>query len=377
MGDRELVWPTPEQPVPVPSGSSPPMQGKREPVPDLLDQQIRTAAANGQTVPIAKPAFPPVQPHAPPPPPAQQAVLSGQHAAQVAQQIAAAQMDPVVVSEIPQPVYAPPPIPRTRHVMFVSLLTVPDFSRYESFGLHPLPAPEQLKSVAELPDPERLAKGPAGMKTVIAKFEAMRPCPEWLEAYAEHEKRHKNRDHVLDWIEHRLRHIGELSQRVSERISAMAETPEYCAIAGISFACDAGPAHTLVVGQTLQSGIALTERNILALLWKTSEAVDEIASWEEIEETVLIRSCVLGIDRELVHGKEWRNLKGPKCIQNLETTCALFGVPVLPSNLQGAMMISDALEVGDAQNLAATAENNLVNMRRLYAKWKGYFFGVE
>lgn len=360
LGLQDLRWPTPEVPVPPP-GDAPagaPVPHPRDSVPDLLEQEIQQARANGAQVPI-----------------------------DVAQQHGFMPTPPATQADQPAPAPpqpAPRPAPRVVNPiqtrLFVAIQTIPDYDRVAKLRLPELPPLPATVEYDSLPNPAEMSEGKA-LKTLQAFIRNAHPPREWIESLMVAESHGRNRAGVLAYCEEKIREFDVVHQALADRILSLSAVPEYSKIVGVAFAGGAGPVHSVVVGQQNRNQQDVTERAILALFWQSLKMVETLVCWGDPRSLLYTRSCLVGVSPKSVGPIHLEDLSrfvvgardlGP---HTLEETCEVYGLDVPLDPLPNQLVVSDSWTRGDFTGVQQSAQIRLTMLRRLWQKWEGFHVG--
>ncbi len=199
--------------------------------------------------------------------------------------------DPVV-EPTPAPVSttvgrSPRKQPAKTQVVFLDLETVPDFSRYDLFGLPEIPQPAEYMAENEGPTQSELMNPPrldmnkpatlddinGAVKAALSKASGKKLRREIVEACIEIEKKsQKPRKGVIDLFSDMVAAIDGEAKMIADAIAtnnkAMSVCPEMNKIVAIGWAVGDEPVQSMVVGAQRSDGSGLiTELDILDRIW--------------------------------------------------------------------------------------------------------------
>ncbi len=365
LGLQDLKWPTPPD---DPTSDQPPagdeVSAPRDPVPDLLEQEIAAGRVNGTPVPVQI-----VQQYAMPPAlPPQPAVPT------------------LVAQQTPQVEAPPQPIKlmvrAIERRLFVCLQTIPDYERVAKLRMPELPATPETCEFDDLPNPSDLVKSKMKYQTILELIRKQNPPREWLEAIVFAEEQiidgRKRRQRVIEECEERIHAFDTVQNAIAERIVTLSGIPEFAQIAGIAFACGDGPVHSLAVGQPTRGGGPISERAILALFWSTVPAVAKVVCWGDCRHLLFTRSCLAGIEPRTIRPIDVEDLStfvvgdrnmGP---HTLEDVCQVYGLEPPIDPLPNQLVVADAVSQQNYTGVQSSSLTRLEMLRRLWMKWEGF-----
>ena len=169
-------------------------------------------------------------------------------------------------------------------IVFLDLETIPDYARYESFGLPPVPQPAEYLAPNEGPAPSELIKSTvdetkAAIAAALVKAGGKKLRREIVKACIDIEKKsQKPRKGVIDLFADMVAAIdGEeaaISEAVAANNKAMAVCPEMNKIVAFGWAIGDDPAQSLVLGMQRADGTGtVTEAEILDRIWTVISSV--------------------------------------------------------------------------------------------------------
>lgn len=276
----------------------------------------------------------------------------------------------------------------SRGLLYFDLETIPDYSRFEQFGLDPIPEPAKRASLTEC------VHGPVKfLDATVEGFKAnllkLNPCDEYLDQLEAAEKAApKPRKGILDAIADVRNQDAARLVLVEQQRKEMSISPEMNRIVALGWGYIDCPTRSLVVGEkTPESDAAnpvlIDERYILETFWQLAAAASSVIGFNILGfdlPTLFIRSALLDVKpSRLLDLKPW----GKDCVdlmavrfpksqaKKLKWLAAAMGVEVPAGDVDGSQV--EELWRTDKAKVGEYVRSDVEISRDLHRAYRGFF----
>lgn len=278
------------------------------------------------------------------------------------------------------PVATRPAVCRTtaahKGVLYFDLETIPDYQRLQSFGLDPIPNPDNRTPKSDCPPPEKLLEGT--LEEIKARVRKLNPEDSVLSSMLAIELTSgKSRKGVHDLATELRCQDATRDELIGAQRKMMACSPEMNRIVAFGWSCGDGINNAKVVGVD-----GCTEIEILNHFWMLARS-GQVCGFNVLGfdlPTIFVRSMVLDIvPSRQFDLKPWGNdvidlmakrwPKGPA--MKLKRLAEAMGIPIEAEGVDGSQ--SETLWKTDPAKLGDYVRSDVQLVKELHRRYRGFF----
>lgn len=275
-----------------------------------------------------------------------------------------------------------------RGLLYFDIETVPDYSRFEQFGLEPIPEPSKRATLEECV--HGAAKFlDATVETFKANLLKLNPCDEYLDQLEQAEKAApKPRKGVLDLIADVRNQDAERLTKIEQQRKEMATCPEMNQVVALGWGFADGEARSLVVGEKTPESdaaapVAIDERYVLETFWQLAAKGGPLVGFNILGfdlPTLFIRSALLDVKpSRRLDLKPWGNdcvdlmaARFPKAsAKRLKWLAKAMGIEVPAGDVDGSQV--EELWKSDPAKVGEYVRSDVAVTRELHQMYRGFF----
>jgi len=284
-----------------------------------------------------------------------------------------------------------------RGVLYFDIETIPDYSRFEQFGLEPIPEPAKRATLEECVHGagKFLDATVEGFKSNLLK---LNPCDGYLDKLEAAEKAApKPRKGILELIADVRNQDAERLAKIEQQRKEMATCPEMNQIVALGWAVGGGAndEQSMVVGEPLIQQVGngsvvamagpslITERDILERFWQLVATNGPLVGFNILGfdlPTIYIRSMLLDVQpSQRLDLKPW----GTDCVdlmavrfpkssaKRLKWIAGAMGIEVPAGDVDGSQV--EELWKADPAKVGEYVRSDVAITRELHQLYKGFF----
>ena len=275
-----------------------------------------------------------------------------------------------------------------RGLLYFDIETIPDYSRFDQFGLDPIPEPAKRTAEAECPNTAAkfLDKTVDGFKDEIRR---LNPDDAYLDQLESVEKAaSKPRKGILDLIADVRNQDAERLAKVEQQRKEMATCPEMNRVVALGWGHADGMVRSLVVGEKTPesdagSPVEIDERYILETFWHLLAIAAPVIGFNILGfdlPTIYIRSMLLDVKpSRRLDLKPWGSdcvdlmaVRFPKSsAKRLKWLAQAMGIEVPAGDVDGSQV--EELWKADPAKVGLYVRSDVQITRELHQFYKGYF----
>jgi hypothetical protein len=271
-----------------------------------------------------------------------------------------------------------------RGVLYFDIETIPDYSRFEQFGLEPIPEPAKRATLEECVHGagKFLDATVEGFKANLLK---LNPCDEYLDQLEIAEKAApKPRKGILDLIADVRNQDAARLTLIEQQRKEMAVCPEMNRVVALGWGYADGPVQSLVVGQQNEIGSGPPdELHLLEMFWQLLAAASPVVGFNILGfdlPTIYIRSMLLDVKpSRRLDLKPWGSdcvdlmaVRFPKSsAKRLKWLAAAMGIEVPAGDVDGSQV--EELWKSDPAKVGEYVRSDVAVTRELHQMYRGFF----
>lgn len=259
--------------------------------------------------------------------------------------------------------------------LYFDIETVPDYSRFELFGLEPISEPAPITSREQCPPcADLLAESIPTLKMSLTR---LNPADEYLDFLAEAERAGKNRAGVMDAIGDAKKVKNAHADAIEKRRKLLSVTPEYCRVACLGWAVRGEKPQVMV------AEVPGDERGILTVFWAMVRDHRPLIGFNVLHfdiPVIYARSIILGIpSSRMLDRREWggdvvdlmATRFGRTPAMKLKDLARLYGIDVPAGDIDGSQV--EELLKTEPDKVGEYCASDVTVTRELHRRFCGYF----
>ncbi len=263
-------------------------------------------------------------------------------------------------------------------LLYFDLEAIPDYDRFEKFGLDPIPEPAQRTTVEAMGNdlPSVLLK--KTLADIADCLTAKSPCEEYLIGLEKCEKSAvKPRKGVFDAIA-KVRGLDDARLAAIEaQRKQMATSPEMCQIVAMGWAVGDQEPVSMITGED-----GVTEKMILERFWVLAKSVTRVIGFNILGydlPVIFVRSMLLGVEPSRQFDlKPWGNdcidlmkVRWPGPAGKLKWLASALGIEIPAGDVDGSQV--EELYKTNRPLLGQYVRSDVVLLQQLHAMYRGFF----
>jgi len=271
-----------------------------------------------------------------------------------------------------------------RGVLYFDIETIPDYSRFEQFGMEPIPESAKRATLEECVHGagKFLDATVEGFKANLLK---LNPCDEYLDQLESAEKAApKPRKGILDLIADVRNQDAARLTLIEQQRKEMAVCPEMNRVVALGWGYADGPVQSLVVGQQNEIGSGPPdELHLLEMFWQLLAAASPVVGFNILGfdlPTIYVRSMLLDVKpSRRLDLKPWGSdcvdlmaVRFPKSsAKRLKWLAAAMGIEVPAGDVDGSQV--EELWKTDPAKVGEYVRSDVAVTRELHQMYRGFF----
>lgn len=272
-----------------------------------------------------------------------------------------------------------------RGVLYFDLETIPDYSRFEQFGLEPIPESAKRATLEECVHGagKFLDATVEGFKANLLK---LNPCDEYLDQLEAAEKAApKPRKGILDLIADTRNQDAERLAKIEQQRKEMAVCPEMNRVVALGWAVGGNDVESLVISHDVNDAVAgdVIEITILERFWQLVANNGPLVGFNILGfdlPTIYIRSMLLDVKpSRRLDLKPWSSdcvdlmaVRFPKSsAKRLKWLAAAMGIEVPAGDVDGSQV--EDLWKTDPAKVGEYVRSDVAVTRELHRMYRGFF----